>query len=81
MEGRKSVSPAQYMYLSLSLRAGGCVASARRGLPFGRKYCSVPASIPLKYADAPSGDAHVDAPCLLLQLVSITQYHSVSLPW
>jgi hypothetical protein len=25
------------MYLSLLLRAGDCVASARRGLPFGRK--------------------------------------------
>jgi hypothetical protein len=25
------------MYLSLSLRAGDCVASARRGLPLGRK--------------------------------------------
>lgn len=25
------------MYLSLSLRAWDCVASARRGLPFGRK--------------------------------------------
>ena len=31
------MSPAPSMYLSLSLRAWDCVASARRGLPFGRK--------------------------------------------
>ena len=38
MTADESSRPAQYsMYLSLLLRAGDCVASARRGLPFGRK--------------------------------------------
>jgi len=53
------------MYLSLSLRAWDCVASARRGLPFGRKiylltYVNPEAAVP---DAAPHATVRLDFPC------------------